>query len=269
MIPFDFDKRYFSDAELAIIERNPEYKAKGQKCPVCLDEGRFAYMGQEYECPDDDYGHVALRLAKLYWLHNVPMQYQQLVWDEWPEQTGRMDIYEGLNDYVENFERFSMNGVGVTLFSQGLGTGKTWAATGTLKRLVKQGYDGWFAPFYEVAGYFEINDPDERAFKIKRVQEAGVLVLDEIRRPISERQRVLLAEKLENLIRPRAASNLPTIITTNLTPEQIEDLYPRAFSLIFGSNLPLELDGADARLANKVWKRQVETAASGEALPIT
>lgn len=269
MIVADFSKRSFSDAELAIIERNSGFKAKGQKCPVCLDKGTFVYKGVEHECPDDDYGHVALRKAKLYWLHNIPMEYQQLVWEEWPEETGNVEVYDDCNDYFEKFERYSLNGVGMTFYSKGLGTGKTWAATAMLKRVVKLGVDGWFAPFYEVAGYYEIHDKAERDFKIKRVQESAFLVLDEIRKPISTAQGNLLAEKLENLIRPRSSANLPTLITTNLTPDEIEDLYPRAFSLISAKNVSIELSGTDARLGNKVWKRFAESVESGEALPIT
>lgn len=271
MISADFSKRYFSDAELALIEANPGFRAQGARCPVCLSEGeagKFTYNGVEHDCPTDDYGHVALRKAKLYWMHNIPLEYQQLVWDEWPEQTGNTDVFEACNQYVELFDRYSANGVGMTFSSKGLGTGKTWAATATLKRLVKAGVDGWFAPFYEVASYYEIVDPQERAYKIKRVQEAAVLVLDEIRKPISVKQQNLLAEKLENLIRPRTSANLPTLITTNLTPDEIEDLYPRAFSLIFAKNLGLELSGTDARLGNKVWKRVAESVENGWALPI-
>ena len=269
MIETDFSKRYFSDAELALIGRNPGFQRAGQKCPVCLGEGRFSYKGVEYECPDDDYGHVTLRKAKLYWLHNIPLEYQQLLWEEWVEETGDRETFEQVNLYIDSYERYALNGVGMTFYSKGLGTGKTWAATATLKQLVKKGEDGWFAPFYEVAGYYEIVDPEERAYKIRRVQEAGVLVLDEIRRPISEKQKNLLGEKLENLIRPRAANNLPTIITTNLTPNEIEDLYPRAFSLIYAKNIEFELSGTDARLTNKVTKRLIESVANGEALPIT
>lgn len=269
MIESNFSKRYFSDAELALIEQNPKYDGK---CPVCSSEyepGTFVYKGVEHVCPSDNYGHVALRLAKLYWLHNIPLEYQQLVWEEWPEETKNLEAYEQVNQYLELYDRYAINGVGMTFYSKGLGTGKTWAATAILKELVKRGIDGWFAPFYEVAGYYEIVDDLEREHKIKRVQNASVLVLDEIRKPISKRQGDLLAEKLENLIRPRSAMNLPTIITTNLTPEEIEDLYPRAFSLIWAKNNTIEMTGADARLGNKVWARVQESVANGESLPIT
>lgn len=267
MIEADFSKGYFSDAELEQLERYSRYEPG--RCPVCLSTGKFVYDGKEYECPDDDYGHIALRKAKLYWLHNIPLEYQQLVWDEWLFNTGDEDTWEHCNEYVRLYERYSLNGVGMSFYSKGLGTGKTWAATAVLKELVKRGVDGWFAPFYQVASYYQLDDPEERKFKLDRVQNAALLVLDEIRKPISVRQKEFLAEQLENLIRPRSADNLPTIITTNLTPEEIEDLYPRAFSLLMQKNVTLELTGTDARLSDKVWKRTTESVANGWALPIT
>lgn len=267
-----FDKRYFTDSELLQLQRNPEYLSHakgGDRCPVCLNTGKFIYDGIEYACIDDDYGHVALRLAKLYWLHGVPLEYQQLVWDEWVSETEDEDTKGQLDQYIDLFERYSLNGVGVTLYSKGLGTGKTWAATALLKELIKQGHDGWFAPFYEVKSYYEIVDDAERSYKISRVRDSAVLVLDEIRKPNTVAQRNFMEEHLEDLVRPRSGANLPTIITTNMTPDEMEDTYPRVFSVITAKNLLIELSGSDARLGNKVWKRVAESVANGWALPIT
>lgn len=273
MIPADF-RTTFSDPQLEQIQRHPGYieKAKsGKQCPVCLGEGRFVYKGEEYECPEGSGGvHVALRLAMLYWLHNIPLGYQNLVWEEWPDETENQRVAKASMDlYVENWDRLALNGVGLTFFSTGLGTGKTWGATSTLKRLVKQGVDGWFAPFYEVKGYFEIEDKKERDFRIRRVKESGLLVLDEVREPTSVAQKNFYADKLEELIRPRTDNNYPTIITTNMTPEAMEDTYPRVFSLMFAKNVTIELNGADYRLGDEIDIRNRESAINGEALPIT
>jgi len=269
VIPADF-RITFTDAQLTQIERHPGYAKLGD-CPVCDGKGTYAYLGNEYECPAGPGDvHIAKRLSMLYFLHNIPMGYQNLVWEEWPEDTETQQHAKNSMDlYVESFKRFSMNGVGLTFFSKGLGTGKTWGATATLKRLVKNGVDGWFAPFYEVKSYFEIADKTERDFKIKRVKESELLVLDEVRMPGSEAQRNFYADRLEELVRPRTDNNYPTIITTNMTPEELEDTYPRVFSLMSAKNLVIELDGSDYRLGTGIWQRNVESGQNAEALPIT
>ena len=269
MIPADF-RISFTDAQIEQIERHPGFDKLGA-CPVCSGVGRYTYLGEEYECPEGPGGvHVAKRLSMLYFLHNIPMGYQNLVWEEWPTETPtQREAKVSMDLYVENFTRFSLNGVGLTFFSKGLGTGKTWGATATLKRLVKAGVDGWFAPFYEVKSYYEIGDKAERDFKINRVKEAELLVLDEVRMPGSEAQKNFYADRLEELVRPRTDNNYATIITTNMTPEELEDTYPRVFSLMSAKNLIIELDGSDYRLGTGIWARNVESGQNAEALPIT
>ena len=155
----------------------------GNRCPVCLGTGVYTYRGKNHRV-DDAYGHATLRLVKLYYLHNIPLQYQQLNWAEWP--TVPKEYLEAKVDaetYVERFPRYRVNGVGLTIFSKGLGTGKTWLATSVLKELVKLGHDGWFAEFYKMKNYYEMEDKKRRDFLISRLQSAQILVLDDVIRP--------------------------------------------------------------------------------------
>ncbi len=256
---------YFSDAQMAELERNAEYRQRGSKCPVCLGTGKYRYLGVEYDCPDDDYGHIMLRLAKLYWLHNIPLQYQDLIWDEYPHPVAK-DVVER---YLANFELLRLSGAGLIFTSKDLGVGKTWGATHVLKERVKQGTDGWFANFFEVKGYYDIVDDAERSYKIRRVQEAELLVLDEVVKPYTEAQKRFYSDKLEELIRPRQNANFPTIITTNMTLDELDDTFPRVFSLIFANGIDIELQGVDARTNGTVWKKTSELKMNGETRPIT
>lgn len=257
--------KYLTDKQLQDLEYNAEYRTYGMVCPVCLDTGQYKYLGEEHECPDDDYGHVMLRLAKTYWLSNIPLQYQKLTWEKWPYDDLKVEVQQ----FIDQYQFLRMNGVGITLYSKMTGTGKTWAATHVLRELVKQGYDGWFAPFYEVKGYFEIEDKREKNFRIDKVQHSGILVLDEVRKPYTERMREFYAETLEELLRPRSDSNLPTIITTNMTPDELEENYPRVFSLMSAKNMQLNLDGYDARVGSEVWQENVVLGLNGEVKPLS
>lgn len=262
--------RYLSDEQTARLMANPEYMRAtngGLRCPVCLNERSYKYLGETYSCDDDAYGHIIMRLVQLYYLHNIPLQYQQLVWEEWPTDTEwQKNAQDQILEYINLFPRYSLNGVGLTFYSKGTATGKTWGATSVLKELVKRGYDGWFAPWYRVKSYYE--DVNNR-YLVSRVQDAQLLVLDDVTPPWTEKQKNFFADKLEELLRPRTDANLPTIITTNLLPNEMEQYYPRIFSLMSAKNHEIELDGADARLDAFVMRRNAEIEANDEALPIT
>lgn len=257
--------RTFSDRQRDALERNPEFSERGKKCPVCLNDGFYVLNGERHDCPDDDYGHVALRLAKLYWLAWIPLQYQYLDWSDYPHA----DAQEQIDSYIEHFERIRLTGLGFTIYGKGLGVGKTWAATHILRELVKQGYSGHFVQFLSAAGYYLKEDADERQFLTKRVLESEVLVLDEVKPAISAAQRDFLEEKLEEIVRTRTNANFPTIVTSNLTDTEFEREYPRVYSLLAAKNAPIELKGADARRDADIWNRVATLALKGEARPIT
>lgn len=260
----------FSDSQLATLKWNPEYLRRGQECPVCLwpdpeSDKTYVYKGETFECPDDDYGHVAMRLAKFYWLHFIPLQYQRLIWDEFPHDEARQNI----DFYVSNFKRLRLTGAGWTIYGKEMGTGKTWAACHILRELTKAGYDTHFASFMGVKGYFELEDPAERSFFKRRVREAEVLVLDEVKAPFSQAQRDFFEDKLEELLRERTYMNFPTIVTTNMTMKEFDAEYPRCYSLLAGSNSEIHLSGEDARKSGILFESNQALAAKGEGRPIT
>lgn len=274
MIVADFSKRYLSDSDLRELERNPEYNRfvkGGKKCPVCHGDGSgpgtYRFEGEAYECPQDDYGHIAIQKAKLYWLHNIPTDFQRL--PAFPTNTPeRAEARTEIDAYIEKFAWLQQTGAGITFYSKTLGTGKTYAATYVLKELAKAGYDCWFTRFYDMKSYFEIEDRDERAFKKKKVTESSILVLDEVVRPVTAAQKNFFSEQLEYLIRPRGDMSFPTIITTNLTPEELEAEYPRCFSLLMAKNMTIEMSGADERLSEEIVRRNLEIPMNQESWPI-
>lgn len=247
---------YFSESQLALLEQNPEYKQRGKKCPVCLGDGHFFYEGERFECPDDDYGHVALRTAKLYWLAFIPLEYQYLIWDEFPNE----DVKREVDEYLTRFERVRLTGAGFTIHGKDMGVGKTWVATHVLRELVKRGYTGLFQSWFGLQHNLS-------TFDVDRLVEPEVLVFDDIRPAISDQQRLFYEEKVEMILRLRTTANFPTIVTTNLSMDEFEEEYPRCYSLLVGKNIELPLQGKDAR-RTKVWNAQ-KLALKGESRPIT
>lgn len=257
--------KYFTDTELQELEFNAEYQSRGKKCPICNDTKEYRYQGQAFECPDDDYGHPTLRLAKLYWLSGIPLQYQLLLWPEFPAGEAKTE----LDSYIEYFDRLRITGAGITIYGEQLGVGKTWAATHILKELTKQGYKGWFASFLDIRGYFELTDKPKKEFLINKIRDTELLVLDEVREPWTEKMRNFYEDQLESLLRYRTNINFPTIVTSNMTPEKFNDCLPRVYSLLSAKNSELELGGKDARKEDLVvWESNNILARRGETRPL-
>lgn len=256
---------YFSDKQRDIMERNPEFIQRGTICPVCEGSNVYHYKGEDHECPDDDYGHPMLRLAKLYWMSFIPTQYQSLPWDEFPHEDAKAEI----DGYIRAFNRMRFGGIGFTIYGRGLGVGKTWAATHILRELVKLGYDGHFEQFISVPGYYKLDNKDEREFRINRVVNAEILVLDEVKTALSSAQRDFFEEHFEGLIRTRTNMNFPTIVTSNMDDGEFASEYPRVYSLLSAKNQPIELRGQDARKSGKVLDNFYDLAFKGEVRPIT
>ena len=261
----------FKDSQVALLEHNFEYAQRHDECPVChwdlKDEDYkkvYSYKGIEYPCPDNDYGHVMYLLAKRYWLSFIPLEYQMLLWEEFPYP----ELAKDIENYIENFKRIRLSGMGFTFWSETMGTGKTWAATHILKELVKQGYDCHFALFMGMPSYYELDDPEDRALKMRRIREAEVLVLDDVKAPFSEAQRNFFEDKMEQLLRERLSSCFPTIVTSNLSSKEFARHYPRCSSLLAAKNQEVELRGTDWR-QNSGWLTNQELYLQGETRPIT
>lgn len=258
--------RHFSDEQRKALAFNPEFAQRGDKCPVCLGHKVYTYKGVEYPCPDDDFGHPMLRLAKLYWLHNIQLQYQLLVWDEYPHPDVKIEVEE----YIENFERLRLTGVGLTILSKDLGVGKTWTATYILRELTKRGYDTWFVEFFRMKNYYEMEDRVEREYLQKRLLNSEIIVIDDVLVPYgSEKQRAFYEDKLEEVVRTRTNMNFPTFVTSNLAPEEFEECYPRVYSLLAAKNLEYTLSGIDGRLDGNVFETNSKLGLRGETRPIT
>lgn len=265
--------RHLDDAQLAILEANPEYRAhSGGKCPVC--EGRGWHLappdGERMECPDDDFGHVATRLMRLYWVNNIPFQYQILDWTKWPTDNERKRLAKEVAEgFIQSVKGALFYGMGLNIQSKTLGTGKTWLATSIQKELAKLGYTTWFLQFKEAASLYEESDKARKRLWEDRIRDAQILVIDEVRPGGSEAQGSFYANKLEDLVRGRTNGNLVNIITTNLDEAQLADKYDRVFSLLSSKTMMIDLEGEDARITTNLWEEQMTAALNEWTAPIT
>jgi hypothetical protein len=258
--------------QIAVLEANPQYRRyRKDGCVVCRGTGEHRWDGETLPCPDDGFGHAAERLSHWYWVHNIPLQYQLLDWREWPSHTAvKRAAKEDAEAWLEAVDGMEFYGIGLTVHSRRQGTGKTWLATAMQKELAKHGHDTWFVRFHEVVSLYAEENPARKRLLASKIKGASILVLDEVKQGASAAQQALYAEKLEELIRPRESDNLATILTTNLTREELEGAYGRVFSLLAAKNEWISLEGEDdARIGTDLWRQQAEAAVNGERPPIS
>jgi DNA replication protein DnaC len=124
-----------------------------------------------------------------------------------------------------------------------LGVGKTFAAIHIGKEMIKRNQSVYFIGFLDLVSAFN-SDDDELEEKLR---DSTFLIIDELIVGFTDRQSSLFANRFEALIRHRSNYDLPTIITTNLSEEELTESYPRVYSLLSAKQVRIEFDGKDAR----------------------
>jgi DNA replication protein DnaC len=221
--------------------------------------GTYTYKGTLYVCDCE----TQMLLYRHYLAANIGVQYQRLDWADFRDQ----EVRESVTAYLANWEAAKLQGMGLEFSSPQLGTGKTFAATHVGKELVKRGEKVYFYPFLELISLYQ-RPIEEREDEESRLRNSTVLILDEVLPPHTSAQKEHFAAKLEELVRFRTNFNRVTIMTTNLTPERLMEVYPRPYSLLEAKQFRFELEGDDAR-RGEIKKRNLSMIGLGEVAPIT
>lgn len=262
--------RDLPDDEYAEAEELAQ-RIKGKRgldyCPTCKkrypadiedDSPRqFFYDEQWQEC--DCQQQVAL-FAR-YLLAGIPEQYMRLDWDDYE---GSVEARDFVDKYLAKWQAYRENGFGVEFGGPKLGIGKTFAATHIGKEMVKKRQKVYFVPFVEMVAAFERENAEALEEKIRWTP---YVILDDIMPPTSERQANFYHTRFEAMIRHRTNYNLPTMITTNLTTEQLDKYYPRTYSLLAAKQKRIDMDGKDFRGFMGLYN--LELVENGETRPIT
>lgn len=227
-------------------------------CPTCDDSGLFRFRGEEHVC--DCATQMALR--KHYLLAGIGDQYQRLNWET--DFHGSPEVKNSVAAYLAKWDSFHKNGMGIEFSGKKLATGKTFSATYVGRELIKRGVRVQFIPYNELLNLHNLRDSEAI---MNRLKESTVLILDEVTAPFTEAQRAFYADRIEDLIRHRTNFNLPIIMTTNLTEDELHENYPRVYSLLEAKQWRVNVDGEDARI-NKIGLENIELAQAGEIRPI-
>ena len=250
--------------------RNPNIPRSPDHCITCRGRGTFRWWRdidgvesvEEWKC--NCFDQWALHIYLLYC--GVGLTYQRLGRRDVETEPGALDK---VNEYLANVEWYVNSGCGLILYGR-MGTGKTLLSTLLLKAMVSLGYDSYFTTFAEMLDTFRstYRSEDEKEWFYRRVKNASVLVLDDVGREhrptrwITHEERkdrgqvsgvardtTALAEStMDEVLRHRVASSLPTVLTTNMALEDLEASYgTNVMSLLHERSTTYRFTGEDFR----------------------
>jgi DNA replication protein DnaC len=236
----DFD---LSDAQYERLIRNFPYRS--DRCPTCGNAKTYRLDGEDLLCDCESQKH----LSRLYYSANLPRRYHQLDGHDFDEKYRSLNVgvVETVTKYLTDFKYNYHYGMGLC-FHGPLGTGKTLMASHVLKATLRAGYTGYFIQFKDLFHAWASSWKDEESKELVEtyMKRAQVLVLDELQTD-PRNSTGYLTDGLEAVMRHRYNNNLPTILTTNMTEDQVSAEFSRPYSVISGVTKWLLLQGLDYR----------------------
>lgn len=151
-----------------------------------------------------------------------------------------------MRNYAEHFDEMKEKGKGILLFGQ-VGRGKSFLAACVGNYLIERGIPALMTDFSRIER--ESNrDFSKRQEYFDALNQFPLLILDDLG---TERDTQYMNEIVYTVIDSRAKAGLPTIVTTNLTAEELKKpanlTNQRIFSRLLGICIPVEMAGDDRR----------------------
>ena len=222
--------RSLSNEEFARLKAKfPRMPLSPAECPTCRGAGSFRwwhYEGTSREVAEYECDCSAQWLLYLYLLNaNIGDLYQRLSWhDATAVEAGAI---AKASAYLDKSDAYVRAGFGLILYGN-KGAGKTMLSSLVLKRLLADGYDGYFTTFSEMVDYFTGSwyDRDEKEWFHRRIKNAGVLVVDDIGKEYAGRKESDVPRAaFDEIFRHRVAAATPTFLTTNLDMTGVHNTY--------------------------------------------
>lgn len=148
--------------------------------------------------------------------------------------------------YVENFKEMLSRGKGLLFFGD-VGTGKTFYSACIANALIDRGYPCMITNFSRLVNTISGMYEGKQEY-IDKLNRFDLLVIDDL---AAERDTEYMSEIVQTIVDSRYRAGLPTIITTNLTADEIK--HPadvrkqRTYSRLLEMCVPVEVKGKDRR----------------------
>lgn len=161
------------------------------------------------------------------------------------------NILETCEDFCNNFEKTSMN----LLFYGGTGLGKTFMCNCIAKALIDKERTVLYLTAFNLFEILEnhkfnrANETEENRMNYSMMFDCELLIVDDLG---TEFNNSFTNAELFNIINERLITDKKTIISTNLSLEQLAETYSdRVMSRVFSNFAPLKFYGKDLRWESK------------------
>lgn len=272
------DHRWMLEEEdsLRLRETHPDlWPSPGTSCITCLfhakpDRARtFRWWNADHtEVVDWECDCIAQWILHRKLLHHgINKRYQRLGWmDTIGVGTATADA---THDYLAHSDQYIERGMNLIYHSPDAGTGKTLMLMLLAKGLLGKGTDVYMAQMNSIVEMYTSGwrSAEEKAYFERRVMNAGVLGIDDLGKEAGQNRVDFIDRLLDRVLRHRTASDKPTIITTNLTRDQLEAGYNRyVASLLTETCAFAETSGVDWRPQSRA--RMLKEQEQGLSRPV-
>lgn len=181
---------------------------------------------------------------------------EYLKWTFEKDDQSNPRISAAVKRYVDKWEQMKADNIGI-LFYGNVGTGKTFFAACIANAMTNKGVPTLMTNVPLLISAMSKDFESKKAEILRRVSNVPLLILDDIG---VERDTAYGYEKLQEIIDTRYRSGKPLIVTTNLTPEMLQNptemRYKRVYDRILEMCHPIMVGGRSKRQENAVRKRE-------------
>lgn len=247
-------------AELLVGLGKPiDYLDEIVSCPICRDSG--VYEGRPCACLKKLYNReLTKELSRLLQHGDESFERFELsLYGDTPAAPGAPSpretmtmVYKTCRKFADSFPGTSAN----LLFQGGTGLGKTFLSACIARAVADKGCSVCYEAAATAMEAFETQkfsrDPEASEAAAQRVRwmlDCDLLILDDLGTEFST---AVSTAALYSLVNERLVAQKPTIISTNLTDEELQKRYsPQIFSRLHGEYLRLPFVGTDLRQKGK------------------
>lgn len=213
-----------------------------EDCVTCGGDRQFKSMvgGEVVDFQCDCEGQWQLWA----WMINagIQLRHQRLAWaDLVGVEPAAIDL---ATDYIDN-PHYLRTGRGLFLYGQ-IGRGKSSLAYLIVKGLLGDGVMVHATSFENLIDSYTktFDDKDDGAWFNRNIRNVGLLLIDDLGRESSEKARSLHEKILDDILKHRVGSELPTIICSTRDPEWIVQRYGEGMRwFLEDAMIPFEFKG--------------------------